>query len=674
MKKIDLHMHTVPTISDAHFIFSIEKLREYVELAELDAIAITNHDVFDLLQFNKIAEELECVVFPGIEINLETGHLLVISENKDLDDFHLKTQAVSDKIRSIGDSITVDELVHIFGNLNNYLLIPHYGKRPAISGDTFDKIRGFISAGEVDSPKKFIRMAKDEDEITPVIFSDVRIREDMNKFPTRQTYIDCGELTLNSLKFSLRDKNKVALSKSEGNSLFNVFDDGQKLSTGLNIILGARSSGKTATLAQISKECENVKYIPQFSLVQRDDANYEREFNADVARKKSTFADKHLSSFKAVLDDVLNVDIGVNRRKVEDYLVTLLKSAEEAEKLDAFSKVALFNETQFEVGADRALGDLIGSVRQLIENIEYRAVIDKYVDINNLKSLACELIELLWSKAFERKKRTVVNDIVRDVKNRLQLRTSATQIKDVDLYRVMIEHKKVSKFNQIANLLQTEKVIFEESIQGFKVVCKQRAFDGAGEIKNVSGQKVAFSDAYREYANPYKYLVALKENEALTPSEFYKYFACIEYEILNKDGFKVSGGERSEFRLLQEIKDAQNFDYLLIDEPESSFDNLFLRGEVNQMLKEISKTMPVVIVTHNSTVGASINADYIVYTSKEIEEKRIVYRRYSGHPSDKELCSIDGRLINNFEVTMNSLEAGEDAYVERRGGYESIKN
>jgi len=242
-----------------------------------------------------------------------------------------------------------------------------------------------------------------------------------------------------------------------------------------------------------------------------------------------------------------------------------------------------------------------------------------------LKALACELIELLWAKAYERKKRVLVNDVVRDVKSKLQLRTSATQVKDVNLYKVMIEHKKVFKFNQIAKLLQTGKVIFEENIQGFKVICKQRAFEGAGEILKVSGQKVGFSDAYREYASPYKYLAALKQNEALTPSEFYKYFACIEYEILNKDGFKVSGGERSEFRLLHEIKDAQNFDYLLIDEPESSFDNLFLKGEANQMLKEISKTMPVVVVTHNSTVGASINADYIVYTSKEIEGGRISY-------------------------------------------------
>lgn len=674
MKKIDLHMHTIPTISDASFKFSLEKLSDYVNSAELDAIAITNHDMFDLKQFVEITRELGCVVFPGIEINLDKGHILVISENENLDDFQLKTNAVSERINKIGDSITVDDFFYIFGDLNQYLIIPHYDKKPAISGDTLERIRGFIHAGEVDSPKKFIRMAKNEAEITPVIFSDARISEGMNSFPTRQTYIDCGDLSIRSLKYSLRDRNKVALSRSEGNSLFQVFDDGQKLSTGLNIVLGARSSGKTVTLNQINKDCENVKYISQFSLVQRDDANYEKEFNADVARKKSTFADKHLSPFKAVLDDVLNIDLRINRRRVEEYLETLLKLAEEAEKLDAFSRVALFNETQFEIGADKALNDLIGSVRQLIENIEHREIIDKYIDSNNLKALARELIELLWSKAYERKKLVLINDIVRDVKNKLQLRTSATQVKDVDLYKIIIEHKKTTKFNEITKLLQADKVIYEENFQGFKVVCKQRAFEGPGEIKNTSGQKVAFSDAYREYSNPYKYLIALKENESLTPSELYKYFACIEYEILNKDGFKVSGGERSEFRLLQEIKDAQNFDYLLIDEPESSFDNLFLKGEVNQMLKEISTNMPVVVVTHNSTVGASINADYIVYTSKEIEGGMIVYRRYSGHPSDKELCSVDGKKMNNFQVTMDSLEAGEIAYMERKSGYESIKN
>lgn len=674
LKKIDLHIHTVPTFSDVDFTFSLRKLKEYVLSANLDAIAITNHDIFELDQFSEIIQELDCVVFPGIEINLENGHILLISENNNLEDFKLKTNKVSEKIQKKGDSIKVDDLFDIFGDLSNYLLIPHYQKKPVISSGTIERLSDYIFAGEVNAPKKFIRMIKDEDKLTPVYFSDVRIKDDLRNFPPRQTYIDCGEVTLNSIKYALRDRNKVKLSKNDGNSIFQVFDDGQKLSTGLNIVLGKRSSGKTVTLDRIKLECSNVKYIPQFSLVQLDESSYEKDFKNDVSRKRSIFSDNHLAPFKKVLDEVINIDLADNSRKVNAYLETLLKSAEDADKRDTFSNVTLFNETPFDVVEEKSLNELINSVRQLIDNIEYRKVIDKHLDINSLKSLACELINILRNKTLEIKKQNTVNDVIRDIKDKLQLKTSATQIKDFDLYTVMMDHKKVEKFKGLVKALQIETIIDEEDIQGFKIICKQRAFKNAREILSVSGQKTGFGEAFKNYSTPFKYLASLKENKAFTPSEFYKYFTCIEYEILNKDGFKVSGGERSEFRLLQEIKDAQHYDYLLIDEPESSFDNLFLKGEVNEILKDLSKNMPVVVVTHNSTVGASINPDYIVYTSKEVTEQGVVYQRYSGHPSDKELFSIDGKKIDNFSVTMNSLEAGEVAYAERSGGYESIKN
>ena len=163
-------------------------------------------------------------------------------------------------------------------------------------------------------------------------------------------------------------------------------------------------------------------------------------------------------------------------------------------------------------------------------------------------------------------------------------------------------------------------------------------------------------------------------DESLPRSELYKLFVKIGYRILNKDGFEVSGGERSEFRLLQEIADAQNYDILLIDEPESSFDNLFLNSNVNQLLKDISEVMPVVVVTHNSTVGASVGADYVLYTSKELEQGKTAYRIYSGHPTDKHLFSTDGKVINSHGVMLDSLEAGIAPYESRRKGYEAIKN
>jgi len=664
----------VSTIRDRSFNFNLDNLKKFVSEAGLDAIAITNHDVFDGIQFRAINEALDVVVFPGIEVSLDCGHVLIISDVADLEDFEDKAKLIAQRITKIENNISVDELQKIFCDLNDYLVIPHYDKKPSIEGETLNQIASYVSAGEVDSAKKFIRAIKDETKLTPVLFSDVRICDELDRLPIRHTFIDCGELTLKAIKACLHDKGKVALSETDGNRLFQIFDDGQKLSTGLNVLLGKRSSGKTFTLNRISESNDNVKYIRQFSLVQQDDDAYEREFNNELQRTRSRFIEEYLSGFKVVLNDVMNVDLRANERSVEKYVSSLLKSAEEADKKDAFSKTALFDESEFPISEDRVLSDLIGSVRQIIENKEYRAIIDRHIDINFLKRLACELIELLWTKTFEKKKKKLVNGLIRDIRESLKMHTSAVQVEDVDLYRVSMDKRKVDRFSEIVKSLQREAIISEESIQGFSVVAKKGAFAGAGEIKSASGVKTAFRDSFQEYGRPYNYLQTLLANESLTPSELYKLFAKISYRILNRDGFEVSGGERSEFRLLQEIKNAQNYDILLIDEPESSFDNMFLKSDVNQIIREISALMPVVVVTHNNTVGASIRADYLLYASKEAEGGNVVYRLYSGHPTDLKLSSLDGKTISNHEIMLNSLEAGPYSYNDRKEVYEAIKD
>jgi len=673
MKKIDLHIHTVPTVSDAHFSFDLDTMKRYVSDAALDAIAITNHNVFDRTQFAEIDDALDVVVFPGIEVTLDCGHVLIIADIINLDSFEEQTGQISAAITQPKDNISVDGLTAIFSNLDEHLVIPHYDKKPAIKVEALKHIAD-VSCGEVDSAKKFIRTIKDETKITPVLFSDARISAELDTLPTRRTFVDCGELTLGALKTCLQDKGKVALSEANGNKLFQIFDNGQMLSTGLNVLLGERSSGKTYTLDRINELHDHVKYIEQFSLVQQDDAANEREFNKELKRTRGQFAEEYLSGFKVVLNDVMNVDLRADALEVENYLSSLIESAEEADKRDAFSNTALFDESEFPISEDKVLIDLIASVRQVIENVEYRAIIDKHMDIDSLKQLAVELIELLRAKGLERKKKKLVNDLVRNIREILGRRTSAVQVQDVDLYGVILNKKKVERFTEIVKRLQEDATISEESIQGFRVVATKGPFSGAGEIKSASGIKTAFGDSFKQYERPYDYLQTLLANESLTQSELYRLFVKVTYRILNKDGFEVSGGERSEFRLLQEINDAQNYDMLLVDEPESSFDNMFLRSDVNQIIREISETMPVVVVTHNSTVGASAGADYLLYASKEIEEGNVAYRLYSGHPTDRSLHSPDGGTISNHEITLNSLEAGCETYDDRRRKYEAIED
>ena len=674
MKKIDFHIHTIPTVWDTHFDFNLAVLERYVEDSALDAIAITNHNIFDPVQFSSIVAAVDALVFPGIEVSLDAGHVLVIADAGRLDTFEQQTRRVAGLLNSPRDTISVEQMLEIFDNLEEYLVIPHYDKRPAVKGRALETLRKYIEGGEVDSPKKFVRLIKSQDELTPVIFGDSRICDALDPLPTRQTFVDCGEISLGALKVCMRDKSKVALSKEHGNSLFQIFENGQNLSSGLNILLGERSSGKSYTLDRIAESTESIKYIRQFSLVQQDDAVYEREFSKDLQRTRSQFIENYLSGFRDVVDDIIEVNWRSDEREVDKYIESLKSSAEEAHRRDAFSNSALFDAAEYSIGDDKMLTELIESVRQIIENVEFKDVIEKHVDLKHLKNLAVELIEILRRKKIEVKKKVLINGIVREVKEGLKRRTSAIQVDDVDFYRVALNRRKVARFSEIAKGLQATTTISEESIQGFKIVATKRPFGGAGEIKDASGVKTAFKEAFDKYNRPYSYLRQLLDKEDLARSDLYKLFVKIGYKIINRDGFEVSGGERSEFRLLQEIRDAQNYDMLLIDEPESSFDNLFLRSDVNQIIKEISEIMPVVVVTHNNTVGASVGADYILYAKKSIEGGDVVYRIYSGHPTDRDLRCTDGASISNHEIIMKSLEAGKESYEERKRRYEGIEN
>ena len=661
-------------VSDSEFTFSIDKLKNYIDELSIDCIAITNHNIFDLEQFKNINETINIKVLPGIEINLEGGHILLISENSELEDFKIKCDQISENIKNVNDYITVDKLKEIFIDLNRYLLIPHYDKKPIIKTEIIEELKDYITAGEVSSPKKFIYCIKDRLSLVPVLFSDLRFSESLASFSPKQTYITIDDVSLRSIKLCLSDKNKVFLTNKVEHNFFQALENGQILSTELNVILGERSSGKSYTLSKIFNYFENVKYIKQFELLETDeDADIER-FNRLLSAQQNSVSEQYLKEFKSVVDDVVNIDKTRNEKEIEDYLSSLYKVAEEEEKKDVYSKAALYNEQKFNISENDNLKNVISSVEVLINNVEYREIINRYITKNNLVELIISLINKYNELTEKKLKKIWINDLIFNIKRELQSFSASTSIKEIDFYKIKIKKEKILKFNAIANLVKQEKVIEEKQIRRFKVIASTKRYSGASELLKKSGKKMVFSDAFTKYENPINYLYALKQIPLLPETDYYKYFVNVEYKILNEYDIEVSGGERSEFRLLEKIQDAYHYDMLLIDEPESSFDNLFLKKEVNAQLKEISKSIPVIVVTHNNTIGASIKPDFLLYTKKEIINKQPVFKLFSGYPSDKKLKSIDGEEIDNYNILLNCLEAGKEAYNERGQTYEILKD
>lgn len=679
MKRCDLHIHTVASVSDRAFVYDKEILKDYVKKTGLDVIAITNHNLFDYAQFNEIKDELpNTIVLPGIEVDLEKGHILVIANNDEgtLYDFNAKCSDVKDKIHSENDYISYDTFARIFTDFNKYLLIPHYDKSPKLPKEIISKFGGNIVAGEVSSVKKFIYMENEADEITPVYFSDFRVEKGIapEDYPVSHTFMDVNEVDVNTLKLCLMDKTKVSLTAEKGVKLFPIFSNGQMLSTGLNIMFGKRSTGKTYTLDAIAKKFgDRAKYIRQFELLNTG-KNDSDQFESDQKVRQEHYAEDFFKEFRDVVTDMLETSSEDDDEiKLQKYLEAVMASATQNDVNDVFSKSALFNESEYNEQNYDELNKLISATETLLETQQYKELINKHISIKSLKALLKELIENYRIHKLNDKYQKEVNNMLKLVKESLQLKSAAPRIPNVDLYQYFLNRKKRELFAQIVIAIKKNRTISNEKAGHFTISVSARPFTNATDLKTVMLRQISLVSAFDKYNNPVQYLEALK-NAGVESDRIYKLFAAIDYKILNSSGFPVSGGERSEFNFLQKIKDAILSDILLIDEPESSFDNIFLKNEVNKFIKEMAENMPVVITTHNNTIGGSIKPDYILYTEKKIIDGTPEFYTYSGYPGSKELQDVNGNSIKNYEITLDSLEAGEEAYTERKGIYETLKN
>jgi len=679
MKRCDLHIHTVPSVSDRAFIYDKDVLLDYVEKTGLDVIAITNHNLFDYTQFQEIKNALpNIIVLPGIEVDLEKGHILVIANNDDstLFDFCAKCGEVTKLIKTENDYITYDTFTRIFGDLSKYLLIPHYEKEPKLHKDVIEKLDRNIIAGEVSSVKKFIYMEKEDSELAPVYFSDFRIEKGVtpDKFPVSHTFLDIDQVNVNTLKLCLMDKTKVSLTSEKGIELFQVFPNGQMLSTGLNIMFGKRSTGKTHTLNAIANRFDGkAKYIKQFELL--NTGKYDSDqFENDLKVRQENSAEDYLREFGIIVTDMLKTcSADEDEMKLQKYLEAVMSSAQQSGVNDVFSKSKLFNESDFKKQSPDEIKKLISATQVLLESQLYKPIINKHLPETSLKALLKELIERCWNENIQEQYFKEVNNMIKTVKESLQLKSAAPRIPDIDIYQYFINKKKREIFAQVALAVKKKRTISTEKAGHFTISVSARPFANATDLKTIGLRQVSLTNAFAKYGNPIQYLEELKA-AGIESDRIYKLFAAIDYKILNSSGLPVSGGERSEFNFLQKIKDAILCDILIIDEPESSFDNIFLKNEVNKFIKEMAESMPVIISTHNNTIGGSIKPDYILYTEKKMEANEPHFNIYSGYPTAKALKDVEGNSIENYEITLNSLEAGEQAYSERKDIYETLKN
>ncbi len=669
MIKVDFHIHTIPTIKDSNFSFDLQTLNQYVNEMKLNCIAITNHNCFDENQFNIIKDNIDAKVFPGMEVDIEDAHLLLICDYQDIEELKNATEELKKYIIDAESYITFEQFITIFPSYKNFILIPHYKKKPKMSETTIRKFDGLIKCGEVVNAKKFLSIKKREDMLVPVVFSDFRSFV-KNPFPNRYTYIDCESNELTNIKCAIEDRSKVFISIKDDENEIEYLPDGSTISTNLNVILGTRTSGKTYNIEKMKEvfDDESCLYVPQFSLI--GDAEDIR-FSEIIEQECSNIADSFYSKFKPLVKKLLSIDIKTIENNIDEQLEELIEYARNA-NIDSFAKTKIFSEINFQIDDNEQPINVIKSLYSLYINEWEEDIIEKYINMENLRKLIIELIRIQKIELRNLKLKELTNEIVDKIKVDLTKESAANAPETMDLINMFKYKKIIEKTNKLFPLLKEEKEIEKQKLSLFDIFVKAVGYENVKEIKDNIKSSISLKEAYDNYYkkdNLYEYIWCLKE-KGISVNDICKSFIKIIYDVKNQIGEAPSGGEKAEFNLLKEINNAYKYDALLIDEPEASFDNPFINDNIVDLLKSISEKTTVCITTHNSTLAMMLNPNKIIFTENIKGNHKIYY----GTMGDKVFKSTQGDEVISYEKILEVLEAGKNIYEEKGRKYESFKN
>ena len=678
--KIDLHIHTIKNnYLDRAFYFDATAMKEYVSSNSLDVIAITNHNLFDKNNFEDIKRELkniDCLVLPGIEISLETGHIILIFDDVPANISVLNNISSFIKLSERDDQYRMT--IHDFNNMccgHGAIIIPHYEKSPKISKAVLNQITDDIYVGEVDSPKKFYKLKKDS-ELAPVYFSDIRIGESPEledyRNKSRFTYIDCNDKSFNSLKASLKS-NSTYISSKKIPEQFDILNGNASASTGINVLIGKRSSGKTYTLNHISEEkTNNCLYIKQFEITKDCDEN---AFKTAVEASEKRIVHDYVDGINEAFNILEKSNANSLKTAFVDY-ITSLKDCADEKIADIYSKCPLYNYSEITKKSIIEIDKLVKAIEVLLDaSDQYKSMIEKRIQRSSLVALYNELITEKKNIAITNRAVELANKITKQISSLLGQNSSAKQIKRCNIldYFESIYIKK--KFDDLINSLN-ERVVEEDMVfsKFKKKTILRRQIDKRtwkAQLKLQQGNNIDYlsdnkpSDAYL------KYLTDSTISHKVIGDDRYLVFFKTETEVHNENDKEISGGQRAEYILLRKLSDYKMYDIILIDEMESSFDNPFLNSEVVNKIKMIGQTATVFISTHNNNLGVSLKPNYYIYHEAVNKNGSIQFKHYCGNANDDYLvCPNDNEQKKLSKVLVDTMEANENAYYERKEKYE----
>ena len=706
--KIDIHTHTkkcksgdAPTreISPTDFC-------ETMLSTEVRIIAITNHNVFDLDQFEKIQTRLgkDAQVWPGIELDVLDlnlrGHLLVIVSPKSARKFSAAVEKLTKDSSPDSFTATIEDVLKTFDAFNP-LYVAHYKqKKPSLSDEVLEMLEtktknpGCVIKEVTNSISAGIYISHGHSSIYGSDIHDWEKYEELSRdLPDLRLPVDSFEHFCLLLKKDPAAINTVLNRKTHEDLVLCPFDDGSilkvKAFNDINVIFGPKGTGKSCILKAIAKHYS------------------EKGIDARVYESASDRLDEIFDT----KGKSLTINLGAHDINYCTDEIKALRGASEVAVTSLGKYVNYFKVTNTNKNANKILlkdidpeeesspkrefDEFNKAARTTAEFLEFLAKnpsVKKELDDEELKEVARILSELLerlrtreWTNFSGWKEIFLLNSAIEAFRIEVERKTgkpakpTTTGFRGYAMNRIQIEINatEIVKSVDTEIPMQTELVGSLDSNKGglqFQTEFKLQNGDIAdGALSSLSGVKKGPQKKFVNYVRKvlkhayaddlFQHISDLNEIEDVegikTVHElllFKRYFA------LDGQPYSPSSGESSMVMLQKEL--GEDKEVYILDEPERSLGNEYINDVIVPLIKERARAGKKVFI---STHDANIAVRTLPYSSVYRCHGRAGYSTYIGNPFTNNLVNLnDGAdQLDWKNVSMRTLEGGEEAFGER---------
>lgn len=715
MKKIDLHIHTKSNKKGDGTKRNIKPedfIKKMIE-NKICICSITNHNNFDLDEFNYINENKEdnFLIFPGIEIdvifnkNNETKHIILICDP----DISKKFQKVfsDDKKRDYDKfNLSYNDLLLKIKEFRHdqIIIIPHFldkDKNRSISEEEKNKFKEDLKDYQFILEPRLITMGiiNSHNELS-LIGSDVKDWENYSndasklpeiRFSSIKNFSQFYELVSDSKTFikNFINKTEKIYIPLEGNKKITIYND-------INLIFGGKGSGKTYLIKEkiapyIENEGKNYifvegkDYIEKYKKILEENQNKvnpiednDKDFLESSLKDIFTYQEKNIKEnfykyVKAKKDQKFSNNISLIKKK-DSIFYTYDKQITNSSINDFFGK------------ANNEINDLFQKIDNVVD------IIDEYNFEKERPNITLHLKELKM-KIYNTKFKAICHNfsfnsttkfldslksIIKKKSGKEIIPTSLSFYKLVQDRSIFLENINNVKnkflsleksFNfKLGNLPYKGDVFHKISV----IVLNENKKCGKPFDKN------NFS-ANRELIkkiNNFSFLDFKKINiyfsndeKGTTTSSFIDQIVRKDSTINTKSGdfYEPSEGEKSILSIIN-ILDNSSYDFYFFDEMERGLGNEYISQTIIPKFKELrdlGKTL--IISTHNANIAINtlpINSIFCNY--KNEKTKSDIY--LEGNMYENKLRSIEYNDNNSYaeyeweSVAIKHLEGSEKMF------------